>query len=155
MHAARRPWVVDTSATVSIDRRSLDNRAIAAGGLAEAAVILVPVVLDVWVFLALLGPFVGGAVAGWTSRSFEHEANDGGVAAFLGTLLSLVGIALLIWFGNPGTSADARLDIIMFMLIAGVFVVMAFGLAFGVVGAIVAHVVATSRRRSPYVPDRT
>ncbi|PSQ19791.1 hypothetical protein BRD00_00635 [Halobacteriales archaeon QS_8_69_26] len=146
---------MDTSQTVSITRRSLDYRAIAAGAIAETAVILFPVVFDLWFHIGLLGPFVGGAVAGWTSRSFEHEANDGGVAAFAGTLFSLVGFALLVWFGNPGTSVDARLDIIMFMMIGGVFLVLAFGLAFGFVGAVVAHVVATARRRSPYVPSRT
>lgn len=89
-----------------------------------------------------------------SSRSFEHEANDGAVSAFLGAVLTLVGIAVLIWVRNPGMSADLRLDLILFFLIFGVFLVGMFGMFLSAIGAIVAWYTALVRRRSRRLPDK-
>lgn len=140
--------------TVSVSRRQFDRRAVVLGGVAEALVVMVPAALGKWYLIALLGPVVAGLIAGWTSRSFEHEGNDGGVAAFLGAVLALVGVGLLIWFTNPQLPVDLKIDLVLFATIFGAFGVLAFGFAFGVVGALVATVTAMARRRSAYVPDR-
>lgn len=140
--------------TVDVGRRDLDRRAILLGGVAEMAVMLLPYLLGVWIWVAAVGPFVCGVVAGWSSRSFEHEANDGAVAAFLGAVLTLVGIAVLIWVRNPGMSTDLRLDLILFFLIFGVFLVGMFGMFLSAIGAIVAWYTALVRRRSRRLPDK-
>lgn len=143
-----------SSTTIDIGRRDLDWRAIAVAGVVQMLVMLVPYFFGVWIWVAAAGPVVGGVIAGWVSRSFEHELNDGAVGAFVGTVLALLGVVALIWIRNPGASADLKLDLMLFFLIFGGFGVLALGTFVGLIGAVVAWVTATARRRSPYLPDR-